>query len=286
MKILILGANGFIGRNIFEYFKNKYEIDIPSHTELDVLEEEQVKKYLAEGKYDVVINALDRDGNDTKYFENRLRMFCNLEKYHELYGKMIYYGSGAEYGRENAVLAVEEDLGKVIPKDTYGFCLHQMNQYARASDNIYNFRLFGIFGKYELWERRFISNAICKAICGYPITIRQERCMDYLYIDDLCKITEWAITENLQYHDYNAVSGNSYFLSELANNVNEVLGTNVPIYVAKEGRSGEYTASNRRLLSEMKGFLPESMKHSINKLAKYYKFNMNQINRETLLYNK
>ena len=285
-QILLLGSSGFVGKNLYEYLKNRdYSIDSPSHCDLDVLLETDALKYLKKKRYDVVINALDRNGKENNYFENRLRMFQNLAIHSDLYGKMIYFGSGAEYGRELPVCSIEENkINRVIPSDTYGFCLQQMNDYARKSENIYNFRLFGIFGKYELWNQRFISNAICKAISGYPITIRQDRYMDYLYIDDLCKIVEWVINNTPKFHDYNAVSGRKYRLDDLAETVRKVMYTDVPIYIAKDGYFNEYTASNKRLLSEMDDFEIENIELSIKKLSEWYIENKSMIIKEKLLY--
>lgn len=133
-------------------------------------------------------------------------------------------------------------------------------------------------------KKRFISNAICKALYEYPITIRQNANFDYLFIDDLCRIVDWAICNTPKYHDYNAVSGVKYELKELANIVNSVTKKNVPIYVAKEGMWKEYTASNKRLCDEMKTFIPEKMEESIDKLTSWYRHNMNQIDRCSLLY--
>ena len=286
MKILVLGSTGFIGKNIFEYLKSRgYDVYAPNHSKIDALDEKSVLEVFDKVHYDIVLNALDRNGNDKNYFENRLRMFQNLAMHNDLYGKMIYFGSGAEYGRELPIHNIEEsEIDRVIPKDTYGFCLQQMNDYARKSENIYNFRLFGIFGKYELWNQRFISNAICKAMNGYPITIRQDRYMDYVYIDDLCKIGEWAINNTPKFHDYNAVSGKVYSLYELAETVNHVMHTDVPIYVAKDGYFAEYTANNNRILNEITDFEIENIEVSIDKLAKWYMNNKEKIDREKLLY--
>ncbi|CDB89807.1 nucleoside-diphosphate-sugar epimerase [Clostridium sp. CAG:253] len=286
MNILILGSTGFIGKNILEYLIERgYNVYAPNHKLMDVLDEKGVIDVLENGQYDVVINALDRNGKENSYFENRLRMFQNLAIHSDLYGKMIYFGSGAEYGRELPVCSIgENEINRVIPSDTYGFCLQQMNDYARKSENIYNFRLFGIFGKYELWNQRFISNAICKAMSGYPITIRQDRYMDYLYIDDLCKIVEWAINNKPKFHDYNAVSGKKYSLYELADTVQKVMHTDVPIYIAKDGYFNEYTASNNRLLSEMCDFEVEDIELSIKKLSQWYTKNKSIIIKEKLLY--
>ena len=284
MNILILGASGFIGRNLLEYLIKDYHVISPTHNELDVLNEIELLTYLQTGNFDVVINALDDSNKDNNFFEHRLRMFCNLEKYSDLYGKMIYFGSGAEFDRSEPLINVsEEKFDQLIPIDTYGFCLHQMSKYTLSSDNIYNFRLFGIFGKYELWKSRFISNIICQGLFELPITINQNRIMDYLYIDDLCKIVEWAIKTTPKHHVYNATSGNRYELKELACLVNNKLEEKVPINIIKDGLQKEYTASNVLLMSEMSSFSIEPIDKSIEKLIKWYKQNIHLINKESLI---
>ncbi len=55
-------------------------------------------------------------------------------------------------------------------------------------------RLFGVFGPHEDYAIRFISNAICKALFGLPITLRQNRTFSYLFIDDLGPIVERFLT--------------------------------------------------------------------------------------------
>ncbi len=284
MKILILGSAGFIGKNIQEYFEDKYEIVAPSHQELDVLDENAIFQCLSKGNFDIVINALDvRDGS-IDYFEKRLRMFTNLATHHNLYGKMLYFGSGAEYGKQKDIVQVsEDDLGQVIPSDTYGLCMYTMQQLASQLPNVYNFRLFGIFGKYEIWQRRFISNAICKAIYGFPITIRQNTKFDYLFIDDLCKMVAYFIENKMKYQNYNATSGRIYELYELAQIVKETVGLDYPIFVAKDGYGLEYTSNNDRIVKEIRLDIEEIM-HSINQLTEWYQNRRKQICLGQLLY--
>ena len=283
-KILLLGQSCFIGQNLLEYFQEKYDIIAPTHQQLDVLDERAVIDCLSKGNFDIVINALDvRDGS-IDYFEKRLRMFTNLATHHNLYGKMLYFGSGAEYGKQKDIVQVsEDDLGQVIPSDTYGLCMYTMQQLASQLPNVYNFRLFGIFGKYEIWQRRFISNAICKAIYGFPITIRQNTKFDYLFIDDLCKMVAYFIENKMKYQNYNATSGRIYELYELAQIVKETVGLDYPIFVAKDGYGLEYTSNNDRIVKEIRLDIEEIM-HSINQLTEWYQNRRKQICLGQLLY--
>lgn len=42
-------------------------------------------------------------------------------------------------------------------------------------------------------ERRFISNAICRALKGMDITLHKNVYFDYLWVDDLIKIISFFI---------------------------------------------------------------------------------------------
>jgi GDP-L-fucose synthase len=291
VRILLLGKTGFVGRNLVEALAQDSSLDIyaPSHRELDVLDERAVVEALHATSYDVVLNCLDRHAPaaDAAYAEERLRMYFNLAHHADLYGRMLYFGSGAEYGRQLPLIRVsEQDFGREIPTDSYGFALFQMATHTLQSANIYNFRLFGIFGPYELWRQRFISNCVCKALFGYPLTIRQDRMMDFLYTDDLCKIIRWALDAELRFHTYNATSGQGYRLSNIGEKIVRQSGCELPIYIANEGFASEYTSDNTRLVTEMPHLLPtEPIDESIRKLFAFYRATKDTLDRESLLYN-
>jgi len=58
MKILVTGASGFIGRNIVEYLSSRnHSVLLPTHHELDLMDEHSVRKYLANQGIDVVIHG-------------------------------------------------------------------------------------------------------------------------------------------------------------------------------------------------------------------------------------
>lgn len=294
-KILILGSNGFIGKNLKEYLLQsdvEYELFLPSRLELDLLDEKAVKSYLRSTYFDVIINAAVCNpvrGNDISKkseIEQDLRMYFNLRKYNNLYGKMLYFGSGAEFDKSKNIVSVsEDDFLNDIPHTQYGFAKYIIGKDIENSDNIYNLRIFGLFGKYENWKTTFISGACCKALKGLPITIRQNVYFDYLYIDDFCKIVEWFVNNTPQYHTYNVTSGEKIDLVTIAQIINTLSDIEVPVYVCKEGLANEYTASNKRLLKEygnkINGFTKEE---AIAALMEYYKKNIDIIDLYSLLY--
>lgn len=278
-KLLLLGGSGFIGRNLKEAFQRDGDmaLEAPSSSQLDVLQYDQVFEYLNANKFDVVLNALDRKTDlsqqncDARYLKERLRMFANLADCNHLYKKMLYFGSGAEYAREWPICSIrEEEFGRKTPEDPYGLLMSLTSRFAMQTDNIFNFRLFGIFGKYEDREKRFISHAICCALENRPITIRQDVVFDYLYVDDLVKMVRYFISHDMRERAYNATSGKKYPLRYLAERVREILGADVPIQIAKTGLGKEYTADASKIQAET-GVMAENIDESITKLATFWK---------------
>lgn len=282
-KILLTGAGGFIGRNIAESLGDQYQLYCPSSRELDLLEEKAVQEYLKRNCFDVIIHCANR--NETRRavspydaLDGNLRMFFNLERCRDLYGKMLYFGSGAEYDRRNYIPDMGEAyLGTHIPVDAYGFSKYIMAKISENSYNIYDLCLFGVYGRYEEWERRFISNAICRGLKGMDITIRQNVYFDYLWVEDLARMVAWFVEGEPACRRYNVCRGEKIDLYTLAEMVRRTLNLDCGIVVGVPGWKQEYTGSNERLLGEMGGFAFTSFETSIQALCEYYREHLGEI---------
>lgn len=312
LNILILGGNGFIGKNLKEYFATKDDLQVwaPGRAELNCLSEEAVEEYLKAHHFDIVIHGAifvphtAEEKVSGRILENDLRMFYNFQKYSGLYGKMFYFGSGAEYDKRSDIVSVKE-YGKVqkesgkerpenpeelhrIPDTEYGLAKYIIHQQILRSENIYNFRVFGLFGKYENWRTTFISGACCKAIKGLPISIRKNVYFDYLYIDDFCNIFDRMMRRELKYHEYNICSGKKYDLTSLATIVagisEQKTGKRPEIFICQEGLAPEYTADNGRLLEEIGGYEFLPMEQSVEQLYRWYEQHSDRIEIYPLLY--
>ena len=304
LNILILGGNGFIGKNLKEYFATKDDLQVwaPGRAELNCLSEEAVEDYLRSHHFDIVIHGAifvphtPEEKISGRILENDLRMFYNFQKYSHLYGKMFYFGSGAEYDKRSDIVSVKEygnvqereKQGRRIPDTEYGFAKYIIHQQILKSENIYNFRVFGLFGKYENWRTTFISGACCKAVSGLPISIRKNVYFDYLYIDDFCKIFDRMMRKELKYHEYNICSGRKYDLLSLAKIVAGISeqknGKRPEIFVCQEGLAPEYTASNERLLEEIGGYEFLPIEQAVSQLYQWYEQHSDIIEIYSLLY--
>lgn len=289
--ILILGATGFVGKNLKEYFykKKKYLILTPTHSELDLLKEQSVKAYLEKNKIDVIFHCAifspKSEQEEQDVIKKDLEMFLNLEKNKDKFQKMFYLGSGAEYDKTRDIVnAKEEDIGSNIPKSNYGLAKYIIGKIIENSSNIYNLRIWGMFGKYEDWWTTFISNCCCKAIKNYPISIRKDTLFDYLWIDDFCKIADWAVEHEFKYHTYNVGSNRKIRLSELAELVRKICNKNIEIIICNEGMGNEYTADSTRLLEEYGKDYVTPIETAVQQLYCWYERNQEIIDMRTLIY--
>lgn len=289
MKVLLTGANGFIGKNIKEKYASNYDLFCPSREDLNLLDQKNVERYLKENSFDVIIHTANTNNtkniNVTSYdsLDGNLRMFYNLERCRDYFGKMYYFGSGAEYGMQHYIPDMREDyFGTHIPSDPYGFSKYIMSKSCVGSGNIYDLRLFGVYGKYEEYERRFISNAICRALAGKDITIQKNVYFDYLYVDDLGRIMQWFVENETLHKHYNVCRGTKIDLYSLAVMVRRMLNIDCDIVVAEEGWKSEYTGDNSRMLKEMGGYKFTSFEQSIEELCNWYKEHWNEIDLERI----
>ena len=297
MKILITGGSGFVGRNVKEYLEEKnahgahYEIFAPSSRELDCVDETAVTEYLKKNRFDVILNFAvyadtpENDRDASRILEYNLRIFHNFAKNKDHYGRMFYTGSGAEFDKRNDIhLAREEEVGKTIPVSQYGLMKYTVNEIIEHTDNIYNIRIWGLYGKYEYYPTKFISNICCKTIKGLPISIRQNVYFDYLWIEDFLRMVDAFLEADLKYHSYNMCTGEPIDLVSLAHIVQEVSGKDTGLYVCREGLAKEYTASNERLLEQLGGFSYTPVKEAVGKLYDWYVQNEDIIDTYKLIY--
>lgn len=293
MKILVTGGSGFIGKNIREsYLSQKYEILTPPRAELDCSDDESVESYFKKQNVDVVIHSAAKAGHrnatDTSnLFLTNSRMMFNLLKHQDSWGKLINMGSGAVYDMQNYQPKMSESyFGTRIPKDEHGYNKYIFNKVLPSLKNVYDFRIFGIFGKYEDYAIRFISNAICKTLFDLPITLRQNRKFDYLYIDDLMPIIDHFVTHSPADKSFNVTPDHSIGLLNIAEMVKAVSGKDIEIKVGQEGFGPEYSGNNQLLRSEIKTLNFTPMETAVEQLYNWYAQRKNELNKDLLITDK
>ena len=276
MKIVVTGARGFIGKNLCEYFAPNHEVIPLSHNDVDFTDCPALTDLFKQLQPDAVLHTAAKPGHrkavdkENLTFINLL-VFASVSKAAKDAGvkKFVHYGSGSE-----------DEFGEMIPRDETGFPRYVETRMMKEDNYGYNLRCFGVYGKYEDYTMRFISNAICKALFHLPLEIRQDKSFSYVDVADLCRITERVITEDVPFGDYNAVPSFTLTMQEIAKAVIEKTESKSELKVL--GTGYDYTASNQKLLSAIKDFTFTPFDTSLTNLISYYTSIKEKINEKEL----
>lgn len=169
MKVCVLGAGGFIGKNLL---RDTDWVGV-TRQELDLTDPRAVEEYFRDHEYDAVIHCAVIGGSrlrpdDGEVFYKNLLMFENVASVFK--GKLLYFSSGAAL-RGNP------------PSDPYGMSKWLIDRRIETLPNTYSLRIWGCYGPGELSTR---FSAVCKRE-GH-IIIDQDRYFDFIDIEDVRKI--------------------------------------------------------------------------------------------------
>ncbi|OGN02041.1 MAG: hypothetical protein A2651_01450 [Candidatus Yanofskybacteria bacterium RIFCSPHIGHO2_01_FULL_42_12] len=223
-KVLICGANGFIGRNLFEhfnsddgyetygtYFKNKPNVFSPRIFQADLRDKDEALR--ATQGMDIVINAAAlTDGmgafDPTTYIpQNRVINNNLIEAAHINRVKhFIFLSCTVMYPSSERPLKEDEyDLNNVHPKYKEGaqmklegecLCLSYANLGITKYTAIRHTNIYGPYDKFDLKRGHVLPATITKVMeAKDKITVwgNEKESRDFLYIDDLAKFIEKAI---------------------------------------------------------------------------------------------
>ena len=286
IKVFVAGASGFIGRNAAEHLAaapDRYQVFACTDPVADLRDPEAVRRVVGDFDPDCVVNcaavvSTRKTGyqhGDTDVVAANLAMFFNLLRAKRPDARLIQLGSGAEYDlRAYKPKMPEEYFDSSVPADAYGFSKYVASRYAAAAGDVTVLRVFGLYGKYEDYTFKFISNAIVKNLLGLPITINQNTVQDFLYMGDFLRLLEKFVARKPVHAHYNLTPTESPDLLSLAALINRAGAAMTDVRVLNPGLNREYSGSNARLLAEFPGFKFTPHAEAVKELYAYYRANL------------
>ena len=201
-KILLIGANGFLGKNIYNFFKTKYNIVKFNHNttprkDIRVLKDLKYVK-IKHTRFDFIINLSGQISHNSKKTKSEnLIGIKNLIKVFDKTEKIIFFSSSAlnnikRYQR----LSVEKRNYLNIKLRTENLIIKSFHSYLIIRlGNVYNSN----FSK-----RGLIKNLMLHFTKGKKITINNlNEINNYIHINDFLLIFKKIIKENSKQKKFN-----------------------------------------------------------------------------------
>lgn len=167
MKVAIVGANGFIGRNAARWFPNSILI-----TRKTIVDDEFFERNPVDWIIHCAVEGGSRLADDTdEVIAKNLRSY---DKYARLGIPMVYFSSGAAVWK---------------PDTPYGFSKRMIENMDHPHVKIV--RIFGSYGPFEK-STRFTAAVSTGFVC-----IHQDRFFDFIHVHDIMRIVEHVIKNPL-----------------------------------------------------------------------------------------
>lgn len=248
MKVLITGANGFIGKRVVRALiqsgietvcHSSYDGDIVSPDWFDKLDIANIKHciHLA-GKVFV-----PRSWENPQQFylvnvmgtENVLE-FCRMHHIHMIYVSSYVYES-------SKMLPISEDfpLRAVNPYAHSKLLAESLCKFYTENFNVKStiVRPFNVYG-YGQNQLFLIPNIINQAITqNYIEVLNIDTRRDYIYVDDLARALISTLSCESMFEIYNVGSGISYSVAEIIEKVQNILGSNKEVRCKNVERCNE-----------------------------------------------
>lgn len=256
MRLLVTGANGYIGKSIANNLKDNYSVDTLTRQDLNLVDSEQVREYFKYNYFDAILHCAVEGGHrlvaDTsEVLDNNLQMYYNLLANRASFGKLLHFGSGAD------VLETPYGLSKKIIRESI-----------KGQSNFYNLRIYAVFDENEL-ETRFIKYNIKNYLDKKPILLHANKYMDFFYMQDLLTTVQYYLGTEAPPIEFDCVYRDKISLLEVSNLINNLADYKVDIVLENKNPAREYVGQFTSLQLDYIG-LEQGIKNTYIKLKNEY----------------
>lgn len=265
-KILILGGEGFIGRNLsdvlskgFKCFSIGLEKSIFPGSKAEFINIDPYKEKVS-GHYDIVIQLIDNHVQLSDIKKTEKKILDNLDLISPEHiivfsSASIYMFPDSEYAKRK--LLMEKIYKKYCHEKRIGLSI---------------LRLFNIFGPYQLPNKQgsLVANILYNYYAKKPIEINDLQAKrDFIYSKDMAKCVEAVIKKRLFGTD-DLATNKMTTIEELLTETNQLLPKEIKI-INKDNKEKEICPNAKSLIINEIGPMP--MRQSLEKTIDFYKNN-------------
>lgn len=276
MKILIIGSEGFVGKNLVKGLSEKHDIYTSdqldsthqNYSKCDITNYDSVEKIVRD--VDAVIHLAAHslvsslDGSITNARVNIIGLLNLLESCRKNSIHKVIFTSASSLVGEPKSFHVNEDHPPK-PKTAYGITKLTSEHYLRLYHELYDmnytvFRFFNIYGPFQ--KNGLIPSIFNKIQNNESITIfgKGDQVRDYVYIEDILPFFEQAASSEIGKNKVlNMGTGNGTTILEIVKNISEILKIEPKIEYqpVRPGEIGNFVADTT-LLHETFGKIPST----------------------------
>tara|TARA_Y100000996_G_scaffold240114_1_gene188759 strand:+ start:1228 stop:2109 length:882 start_codon:yes stop_codon:yes gene_type:complete len=277
MRVLLLGSEGFVGKNLIDGLKDKHELSTAdvldsgsyeNYQKFDITNLDQALNLIK--NVDVVINLVTHtltqslDDIISNANTNIIGLLNVLEacKRNNI-KKTIFTSASSIIGVPENFHVTEQHL--VIPKTAYAITKMTSEHYLRLYNEMYGlnyivFRFFNIYGPYQ--KNGLIPTFYKKIQNNEPITVfgKGQQIRDFVYVPDVIPFFDSAVSDSKFDNEiYNLGTGNGVSIIEIIEKLSSILSVkpNINYEPERPGEIGNFVA-NTEFLSSKFGKKPQT----------------------------
>jgi len=253
-KILITGSSGFVGKNLInKLIELKFNnILSPSSKDLDLTNENSVKKYFEKNKPEVVLHiaglvggiSINKDKPAEFFYKNAMMsLLVNHYSFINNVEKLVSLAAGCGYPKNIPVPFSENDFWNGLPDmNSYGYSLAKKNLVigSWAYNEQYNFNhtvlipanLYGPYDNFNLERSHVIPALIRKFLEAKENNLKEvivwgtgSVTREFLYVDDTVQAIIDAMSCN-ETGPFNLGTGKETSIKELNETISNIIGFN------------------------------------------------------------
>lgn len=245
-RILLTGANGFIGRNVKALLGQQFElIEVSRNSHYDIL---HLDSLLQINNIDTVIHCAaktfvpDSFADPYSFYNFNIKCTLNIAEYCRIksVSKVIYLNS---YPYGNPEYLPINETHPIHFHSHYNkskqLCEDLLFYYLENVTNVVSLRLFNIFGQYQS-DNFLIPTVLNQILHSNSVKVKDlQPKRDYLYIKDLIFLLEKVLIDTQSHGIFNVGSGKSVSVGEIIELIAKIVNKKIEVVSENYTRENE-----------------------------------------------